>query len=105
MASSMVYIVETPWSPHPDCPPHLVPILQKAISALPPSFLLEPTDGEVFETKEDCLKRLQGHALSMGFAVVLKSGSLRSERPRFQFRCIHHGTKTLNTRHLEENVE
>jgi MULE transposase domain len=105
MALSMVYVVETPWSPHPLCPPHIVPILERAVGKLPPAFLLEPVRGEVFETKEDCLKRLQGHALSVGFAVVLKSGSLKSERPRFQFRCIHHGTKTLNTRGLEEDVE
>ena len=105
MASSIVYFSETPWSPHPSCPPYIVPVLRKAIAKLPPAFLLDPVGGEVFESKEDCLKRLQGYALLVGFAVVLKSGSLKASRIRFQFRCIHHGIETLNTRGLEENVE
>jgi hypothetical protein len=71
MAQSMVYVVESPWLPHPLCPPDIAPILEKAIQALPPAFLLEPTKGEVFESAQDCLKRLQAFALSAGFAVVI----------------------------------
>jgi hypothetical protein len=105
MALSMVYVVETPWSPYPLCPPYIVPILKRAVGKLPPAFLLEPVHGKVFETKKDCLKRLQSHALSVGFAIILKSGSLKSKRPCFQFRCIHYSTKTLNTRGLEKDIK
>lgn len=61
--------------------------------------------GEVFDNPDVCKERLQGWALSQGFAIVQKSGSLKSARPRFEFRCIHHGDKTANTHQLEEHVE
>lgn len=63
MAQSMVYTVELPWLPHPLCPPDIAPILERAIQAFPPHFLLEPIKGEVFDDAQDCLKRLQGFAL------------------------------------------
>jgi MULE transposase domain len=105
MANATVYVAELPWTPNSLCPPHIVPILEQAVLALPPSFLIPPAKGEMFEGKDDCLKRLQGYALSTGFAVVQSSGGRGSEPPRFQFRCIHHGVETHNSRELEENVE
>jgi DDE superfamily endonuclease len=67
---SAAYVAELPWSPNPLCPPHIVPILEQAVLALPCSFLIPLATGELFENKEDCLKRLQGYALSAGFTVV-----------------------------------
>jgi hypothetical protein len=105
MANATVYVAELPWTPNSLCPPYIVPILEQAVLALPHSFLIPPAKGEIFEGKDDCLKRLQGYALSTGFAVVQSSGGRGSEPPRFRFRCIHHGVKTRNSRELEENVE
>jgi len=99
-----VYVAELPWSPNPLCPPYIVPILEHAVLALPHSFLIPPATGELFENKEDCLKRLQGYALSAGFAVVQTSRG-RAETPRFQFQCIHHDAETRNYQNLEDIVE
>ena len=66
----MVYVAELPWSPNSLCPPHIVPILEQAVLALPHSFLILLASGELFDNREDCLKRLQGYALSAGFAIV-----------------------------------
>jgi hypothetical protein len=82
MATSMMYVAELPWSLNPLCPPHIVLILEQAVLALPHSFLIPPAIGELFENKEDCLKRLQGYALSAGFAVVQISRG-HAQKPRF----------------------
>jgi MULE transposase domain len=93
------------WSPHPDCPEHVKPELEARVRSFPPSFLQAPIAGEVFDNPDVCQERLQGWALSQGFAIVRKSGSLQSAKPRFEFRCIHHSNKTANTRQLEDHVE
>ena len=93
------------WTAHPECPEHVKSDLEARVRSFPPSFLLAPAAGEVFDNPDVCKERLQEWALSQGFAVVQKSGSLKSAKPRFEFRCIHHGDKTANTRQLEEHVE
>jgi hypothetical protein len=98
MASSL-------WTAHPECPEHLKSDLEARVRALPSSFLLRPVAGEVFDDVDLCQERLQGWALSQGFAIVRKSGSLKQARPRFDFLCIHHGRDTANTRRLEKHVE
>jgi hypothetical protein len=82
------------WTAHPDCPEHVQKELETRVRSFPPSFLLAPVAGEVFENGDVCKERLQGWALSQGFAFVRKSGSMKSARPRFEFRCIHHGDDT-----------
>ncbi|ERF71028.1 hypothetical protein EPUS_03308 [Endocarpon pusillum Z07020] len=93
------------WTAHPECPEHVKAQLEARVRSFPSSFLLAPVDGEVFENPDICQERLQGWALSQGFAIVRKSGSMKQARPRFEFRCIHHGDNTLDTRHLEQHVE
>ena len=95
----------TEWTAHANCPAHFRAEIEARVRAFPPSFIEEPVDGEVFDNVELCRERLQGFAFSQGFAIVLKSGSMKQARPRFYFHCIHHGASTLNTRQLEEHVE
>jgi hypothetical protein len=90
---------------HPECPEHVKAELELRVRSLPSSFLVAPVDGEVFENAALCQERLQGWALSQGFAIVRKSGSIKQARSRFDFRCIHHGNDTLDTRQLEKHVE
>jgi hypothetical protein len=104
MANSMVYVAELPWALNSLCPPHIVLILEQAVLALPHSFLIPPVRGELFNDKEDCMKRLQGYVLLAGFAIIQTSrGS--AIKPRIRFQCIHHGVETRNSRNLEENVK
>jgi hypothetical protein len=93
------------WTAHPNCPQHVKIELEKPVRPFPPSFLLAPVDGEVFESADLCRERLQGWALSQGFAVVRTSGSLKQKQPHFEFRYIHHGAETSDTRKLEKHVE
>ena len=51
-------------------PVHLKPTWLRAVRALPPAWLNAPATGEIFEGKDDCMRRLQGWALFEGFAVV-----------------------------------
>jgi hypothetical protein len=95
----------TAWIAHPNCPAHIRGEVEARVRAFSPSFLKEPTDGEVFDNIELCRERLQSFAFSQGFAIVQKSGSMKLVHPRFNFRCIHHRAVTLNTRGLEEHVE
>jgi len=95
----------TEWTAHANCPAHFRAEIEARVRAFPPSFIEEPVDGEVFDNVELCRERLQGFAFFQGFAIVLKSGSMKQARPRFYFQCIHYGASTLNTRQLEEHVE
>jgi hypothetical protein len=93
------------WTAHPYCPEHVKTELETRIRSFPPSFLLALVAGEVFKNRDVCKERLQGWALSQGLVIVRKSGSMKSARPRFEFRCIHHRDDTANTRELEKHIE
>jgi hypothetical protein len=86
---------------HALCPPHLRTVVENAVEAFDSAWLLPPQQGELFDNPKACLRRLQGYALSQGFAVVTAS----SQKGRARFACIHHGTETRNWRELEECVE
>lgn len=75
-----------------------------AVRTNPLQWLLPPSTNEEFESSDQCLARLQAFALGQGFAVV--TGRVyREGTPRWQFRCIHHSSKTRNNRKLEPEVE
>jgi hypothetical protein len=93
------------WIAHPDCPEHIKSELEARVRSFPASFLLPLIAGEVFENPDTCQERLQGWALSKGFIIVRKSGSLKQARPWFDFRYIHHEDDTADTRKLEKHVE
>ena len=95
----------TPWQAHPLCPPEARNRLRNIVEALPEAYLLPPQAGEEFGSPESCMRRLQGYALSKGFAVVKVSGSTDSKRVRIQYCCIHHSKETKNNRRLERYVE
>lgn len=82
------------WTAHPECSEHVKSDLEARIRSFPPSFLLTPVAGEVFDNPNLCKERLQSWTLSQSFAIVQKSGSLKTAKPRFEFRCIHHGDDT-----------
>ena len=69
------------------------------------SFFKVPSTGEVFDTPNKALHRLNGYALTQGFAIVRDGGSEHSKFPYLNYKCIHHGTETRNTRKLEEHVQ
>ena len=93
------------WTAHPDCLEHVKIELKTRVRSFPPSFLLAPVDGEVFDNADMCQERLQGWALSQGFAVIRTSGSLKQKRPRFKFRYIYYGAETSDTHKLKEHVK
>jgi hypothetical protein len=93
------------WTAHPECPEHVKSDLKAHVRSFSPPFLLALVAGEVFDNPDVCKERLQGWALSQGFAIVQKSGSLKSAKPRFEFHYIHHGDKTANTCQLEEHIK
>jgi hypothetical protein len=93
------------WTAHSKCPEHRKPDLKARVRSLPSSYLLHPVAGEVFKNLDLCQERLQGWAMSQGFAVVRTSSSLKQARPRFDFRWIHHGRDTADTRKRKKYVE
>ena len=66
------------WRAKPRCPKHLVAVLERAVNALPPAWLLQPITGEVFDSIDHCNRRLQGYALAEGFEVVRTGGSSKT---------------------------
>jgi hypothetical protein len=86
---------------HPLCPPHLRQLVEDTVQSFDDAWLLPPQDGELFDSGKACLDRLQGFALSRGFAVVTTS----STAGRYRFGCIHRGKETKNWRKLEDHVQ
>ena len=86
---------------HSLCPPHLRRTIEDAVEAFDGKWLLAPVHGELFATANEYLARLQGYALSRGFAVVTTT----SKKGRAQFACVHHSEDSKNWRKLEYRVE
>jgi hypothetical protein len=93
------------WLAHSECPEHVKAELELRVRSLPSSFLVAPVDGEIFENAALYQERLKGWALSQGFTIMRKSGSMKQARPRFDFHYIHHRNDTLDTRWLEKHIE
>ena len=84
-------------------PQHQRSAFDRAIAALPIDFLRFLITREVFGFKAEYKTRLQGFALSQGFAVVIGKSS-QDGTPRAEYLCIHHGIVTRNHRKLEDKV-
>ena len=83
------------------CPPYLRQLIKDTVQSFDDAWLLPPQNGELFDSGKACLDRLQGFALSRGFAVVTTS----STAGRYRFGCIHRGPETKNWRKLEDRVQ
>src|SRR3981189_1091458 len=95
---------QAPWQAKSGCPWPLIPVVERALNALPVTWLAKPATGEVFDNFDACMKRLQGFALAEGFVVVGRGGGTKKV-PSKRYICIHHGTKSRNYRKLEDRVE
>src|SRR5436853_6564005 len=83
------------WRAKRGCPKRLVAVLERAVDALQPAWLLQPTTGEVFDSIEHCKRRRQGYALAEGFEVVQTGGGTK-KWPGTRFECLKHGESTKN---------
>jgi hypothetical protein len=92
------------WQAKPGCAKHHRAAVERLVNALPASFLLPPSTGEVFESLEHCNRRLRGYALAEGFDIVRHGGGTKAS-PSYRFKCIFHGISTQNNRKLEDRVE
>src|SRR5437016_1655597 len=92
------------WRAKLRCPKHLVAVLEHAMNALPPAWLLQPTTGEVFDSIEHCKRRLQGYALAEGFDIVQTGGGTKKV-PTARFECLRYGESTRNWRKLESHIK
>lgn len=92
------------WRLHGQCPLNLVTELVSAVSGLPPPYFVRPHTGEVFDSPKEALRRLNGFALTQGYAVVRDGGFESSKHRYLNFKCIRHGAEARNTRKLKEHV-
>ena len=58
---------------HLPCPLHPRSLVENTVQSFDDAWLLPPQNGELFDSGKACLDRLQGFALSQGFAVVTTS--------------------------------
>jgi hypothetical protein len=72
----------------PSCPRHLVDVYERAVNALPASYLLPPATGEVFTSIFDCERRLHGYRLAEGFDVVATGGGTK-KAPATRWQCSY----------------
>jgi hypothetical protein len=92
------------WQAKPGCAEHHRAAVERMVNALPPSYLLAPCSGELFDSLGHCNRRLRGWALAEGFDIVRNGGGTKAA-PSYRFRCIFHSSKTQNNRKLEDIVE
>jgi hypothetical protein len=93
-----------PWSAKPGCPQHHRATVERMINALPPSYLLLPSSGELFDSLDDCTDRLRGFTLAEGFDLA-RTGGGNKKVPGCRYKCVFHGSSTKNHRKLEDHVE
>jgi MULE transposase domain len=74
--------------------------IDAAIAALPAAHRQAPFKGEIVESKEAALERLQDWAFTHSFAIATESGSAK----RMRFECVHHKKKTKNSRKTPEDA-
>jgi hypothetical protein len=79
--------------------PELQAQIDAAVAALPAAHRRAPYKGEIVDSKEAALQRLQDWAFTHGFAIAIESGS----KNRVRFKCAHHKKKTRNTRKTAED--
>ena len=91
------------WRAPGGCPRHLRDPLERAVNAYPVAFLSLPTSGEIFESIEECERRLIAYSLSQGFDIVRTSGG-QQRNPGVTWQCVFHGEGTRNWRNLEKEV-
>ena len=96
--------ISAPWIASAGCPAHVRPALERWVNSHNVLWLQPPSKGEVFESFEHCLRRLQLFAVSQGFAVVGR-GAGNPILPIRRYQCIHHGNEIRNWRELEETIE
>jgi hypothetical protein len=77
------------WKPHLDCPGELIDELTRAVMALPAPFFERLCTGELFGSPTDALQRLNGFALTEGFAVIVIGGSNNNQRRYIRYICIY----------------
>jgi len=63
------------WHERPG-PPDSRIVLEQSINALPEAWLQPPQSGEVFDSLEQCIKRIRAYALAEGFDIP-KTGGFR----------------------------
>lgn len=92
--------MSTVWQPHLGLDPDLVPIIRKAIDAMPAAHLIEPKTGETFDSHEAAWDRVQNWAFTQGFAMVTGPCHTGSK----YYECIHRGKETANKRKLDQHA-
>jgi hypothetical protein len=98
------YSLRMPWQAKSGCPEHHRAAVERMVNALPPSYLLSPCSGELFDSLEHCNRRLRGWALAEGFDIVRNGGGTKAA-PSYRFRRIYHGEVTRNQRKLKDYIQ
>ena len=92
------------WKAKPGCAEHHRAAVERIVNLLPPAWLFEPQSGELFDSLEQCNRRLRGYAFAEGFDIIRQGGGTKAN-PSWRFFCVYHGERTRNTRKLEDEVE
>jgi hypothetical protein len=92
------------WQAKSGCAKHHRAAVERMVNAFPPSYLLPPCSGEIFENLDECTSRLRGYSVAEGFDVVRQGGGTKKV-PGCRYKCIFHGTDTRNYRKLEDFVK
>ena len=92
------------WQAKPGCAEHHRAAVERIVNLLPPAWLFEPQSGELFDSLEQCNRRLRGYAFAEGFDIVRQGGGTKAN-PSWRFFCVYHREITRNTRKLEDKVE
>lgn len=97
----MAQLISSAWRVGSGCASHLRGHLERLVNGFPEKYRETLESGEQFPSLQEAEQRLTCFALINGFQFV-RSGGNNSTFPGRNYRCVHHGKETLNTRKLED---
>ena len=92
------------WQAKPGCAEHHYTVIEYIINVFPPTWLLPPCTGEIFDSLEDCNCRLKTFSLAEGFDIIYKDSSIQINLT-YKFSYYYYRDKMRNNYKFKNSVK
>ena len=92
------------WHAKLGCSKHYKATIKHIVNAYPPSYLVPPSLGEIFNSLEDSNCRLREYALAKDFNIIRNREGIVANSS-YKFRYIFYNSVIKNNRKLKNYVE
>ena len=81
------------WHAKPGCPAHHRAAVERIINTYPPSYLVPPALGEIFDSLEESNRRIYEYTLTKGFNIIRYERGIKVFF-NYRFKYIFYNNKT-----------